>query len=1053
MSALRRRRRLRRLSITLAIVSALLAAVVLAVSWSLPWLVARTFASGAETLQAEEARIAVPHASLSRLGIADLHVQRGGLQVDLAGMEAEYSVLEAIAGRIKRVDIRGLAIELDFTQPRRGLLPDAIEEILSQFGGGGELVWPVDELTFSEGRIVFVLPGGRHELKLQGSARRTPDGQVAARIDLAGSGQELALDMVIRTETLDGTVSLERLVLEPNILLAAATELGLMPQTPDSSVAAPRIEMSGTATLRDGTPTAYDLRAGAPAITVAFGSTTARAELLEIEAHKTADRPAHATATARVSAADVAEAWTLADRDLRVTLDGGALRAESPPAEIAYGTVGHAHLGLTIESGIPALGGEPAARVAMTVADAIAGGRSFDPITVVFEGWTDAARMSVAAVRMHDIPLVLAQFHAEVRDPLGEKPRVSGGAAIRQAFSEDQFAGLGLSREGLPDELARVTFALDLAADAPTGSLALSSTLPRITYDLDGERLEADASLALDLQASGTGASAVLGVDLERIQATGTKLGPLPDHIGIRATLPVTPLATLLAWPDPTPDAKLDGSVTVRATGNDLDAHATLDVTRVPGGGGWAASAAVVVERLAGTWAGTKVEQASGNLAASTGTISDELLERVNAPGGLAELLRSVARTVDLRATARANAIEQPGTARLEWCDLRLDKPASHSESGDLQASLALNAGIMRAGPEVVEQAKVTAEVAGSLEALTVQAQVEGLLEGSPLRFTTRQDVRLDPITFAPDANGTFTLAPFALAYSDVLDRWAPEAAGLVVSGRLHADGTTRLAADGTWDGTARVALADGLAIQAAQDLRVDGISIDVAIESLANLRTAPGQKVDVSRVTLGDIVVSDAMLRFRTAGPSVVHIEAAGFSVFDGRVTAEPFSLYFPDADVALDLRMRDLDAGALVRTFDLFNGSLTGRLQGRLPIGLLAGRPIIGEGFLELQPEYPARLSFDAGGLFTKGLPNRSMIEKINRLPNELLEEGLANLQLRHFRIDLFKRERPDRPIQILLGGTARTPRADVPLELTVNLFGSMSEVVDMLLQLVLL
>lgn len=316
-----------------------------------------------------------------------------------------------------------------------------------------------------------------------------------------------------------------------------------------------------------------------------------------------------------------------------------------------------------------------------------------------------------------------------------------------------------------------------------------------------------------------------------------------------------------------------------------------------------------------------------------------------------------------------------------------------------------------------------------------------------------RQDLVIDLASSTARGSGDIELQPFALSHSDVLSRWMPELKGVVLSARLGAGGTFSGASDGTWDGTARIRLSDGVINHPAQSLRAEGVFADVTVESLASLRTATGQRAGFSRLTVNDVAVSDALVHFRTDGASVVHIEGAEFHAFDGVVTAEPFSLYFPDADVALDLRMRDLDAGELVRTFDLFNGTLTGRLRGRLPIGLLAGKPIIGEGFLELQPEHRAHLSVETGGIFTSGLPDRTVLEKINRLPHELLEDGLSDLELRHFRIDLFRRDRPDRPIQMKLGGIAHTPRADVPIELDVRLHGSAAEVIDMLLQLLML
>ena len=161
-------------------------------------------------------------------------------------------------------------------------------------------------------------------------------------------------------------------------------------------------------------------------------------------------------------------------------------------------------------------------------------------------------------------------------------------------------------------------------------------------------------------------------------------------------------------------------------------------------------------------------------------------------------------------------------------------------------------------------------------------------------------------------------------------------------------------------------------------------------------------------------------------------------------------FLLIFPDPDVGVVLEFEGIDAGELVRQLKLFKGSLTGRLRGKLPLGLLAGKPVPGEGYLELDPRYPAVFSMDARGLFTTDLPNKTAKDRAVRLPYELAEEALGNVRIKTLRIDLFRRDHPDTPIRLAFSGESVTPRSMVPIDFVTNVNGSLTEVLNFLVRL---
>ena len=141
-----------------------------------------------------------------------------------------------------------------------------------------------------------------------------------------------------------------------------------------------------------------------------------------------------------------------------------------------------------------------------------------------------------------------------------------------------------------------------------------------------------------------------------------------------------------------------------------------------------------------------------------------------------------------------------------------------------------------------------------------------------------------------------------------------------------------------------------------------------------------------------------------------------------------------------------------------DFFQGRVTGRLNGSLPISLENGLPVLGEGFLELDPNYEATFSYDAEGFFTDdeagGTSNKSLgdkaLERLGLEPNALLEDALGNLDITRLRVDLFNKDMPQTPMKIQLAGIADTGKAKIPLNITTNVNGTVAELLNFLARL---
>jgi hypothetical protein len=358
--------------------------------------------------------------------------------------------------------------------------------------------------------------------------------------------------------------------------------------------------------------------------------------------------------------------------------------------------------------------------------------------------------------------------------------------------------------------------------------------------------------------------------------------------------------------------------------------------------------------------------------------------------------------------------------------------------------------GLLRAGPETLEQPDINLNILGTTDDFAVEVAAQAMLEGTRVAFGASPRVQLDWDKLTALVGGAFVLEPITLTNSDVVTRWVPSARGVAITATTAANGTLSWSSQGTWDGTANVSLANGTLNVPDQGLRVEGVHSSFAISSLREMRTERQQPLNFARLAIGKVEVTNAAARFSADGVNRILIDALKARVFGGDVSVGSFALVFPAPDVGVALEFEGVDAGELMRQVEIFKGTVTGKLRGKIPVGLLAGRPYFGEGFLELDPRFPARFSMDARGLFTTDLPTESAKDKVVRLPYEVLEEALGDVEIDTMRIDFFRRDDPGTPIRIEFTGVSDTRRARVPLNIVTRVNGSVPEALNFLFRL---
>lgn len=445
------------------------------------------------------------------------------------------------------------------------------------------------------------------------------------------------------------------------------------------------------------------------------------------------------------------------------------------------------------------------------------------------------------------------------------------------------------------------------------------------------------------------------------------------------------------------------------------------------------------------------LRQGSVKLGLDTSPISiTETLSKTGSPIDLANFLLP---QLQYELAIGGNQLDGPANSQFQWFSGSLTSRDS-LEDKPLQATLSLNAGIGRFPPEEFQQLNWQTSISGDLSDVSLDSAAKLLFEGVEVSLTSNQNFNYENESLS--SNGKYQITGIELGSSDILSRHIQSLEGSVVSGKLSLNGITE-AENGNWDASAKLQLTEGYFAFPSQELTVDGINVSIAVDSLTNLGTPPSQSISAKSINFGDLQANNFHTAFSLLSNEEISIESVSLETFDGHVYLEPFELALDDPNANLLVKFEEISIAPAIAMVDFFQGRVTGRLNGSLPISLENGLPVLGEGFLELDPNHEATFSYNAEGFFTdvEGAESKQSLgdKALDRLglePNALLEDALGNLDITRLRVDLFNQDMPLTPMKIQLAGIADTGRAKIPLNITTNVNGTVAELLNFLTRL---
>ncbi|TVR48457.1 MAG: hypothetical protein EA425_14515 [Puniceicoccaceae bacterium] len=141
--------------------------------------------------------------------------------------------------------------------------------------------------------------------------------------------------------------------------------------------------------------------------------------------------------------------------------------------------------------------------------------------------------------------------------------------------------------------------------------------------------------------------------------------------------------------------------------------------------------------------------------------------------------------------------------------------------------------------------------------------------------------------------------------------------------------------------------------------------------------------------------------------------------------------------------LELDRVEIGILAESLPEIPGRLSGRLSGRVPLVLRDFSPILRPGYLELDGSDTGRLLLEDRAWLTEGMSRRDA----RYGPLRQAERELRNLRIHRMRLDILPPDAPAKAMRLLISAEPEGAGLVMPVNLEVNLFGTIDEVLRLL------
>ncbi len=226
--------------------------------------------------------------------------------------------------------------------------------------------------------------------------------------------------------------------------------------------------------------------------------------------------------------------------------------------------------------------------------------------------------------------------------------------------------------------------------------------------------------------------------------------------------------------------------------------------------------------------------------------------------------------------------------------------------------------------------------------------------------------------TSEPTAKMNFTLLRPDQAAEIELGKILPESKGVKVGGKLMLSG--ELAADSSgFRGSIGLQIQNASLRIKKDKFAIEGIQMSLSIPELPNIRSAVGQHLLFSKITLGDLVAKDGRIDFQIESHRTFLIEKMRFIWCDGKVETQSMRISPAMKDYHITFYCDRLKLAQVLEQFGAAAAKGGGTVNGRIPLHYTNGKIRFDDGILFSTPGQGGKISLKGTNILTAGMtPN---------------------------------------------------------------------------------
>lgn len=197
----------------------------------------------------------------------------------------------------------------------------------------------------------------------------------------------------------------------------------------------------------------------------------------------------------------------------------------------------------------------------------------------------------------------------------------------------------------------------------------------------------------------------------------------------------------------------------------------------------------------------------------------------------------------------------------------------------------------------------------------------------------------------------------------------SPGLKGTFIKGKFNMDSDIDITSSGI-TAKAFMGIGGGRFEHSGEDLLFENISCHLLMEDIFSMRSFPGQKLSIEKITRGDIIAGDVSIGFRIDPGFSIFVEQGGFKWAGGNISTQSFRIDPRKEEYDITLFCDRLNLAQVLNQFGVASTTGEGTVNGKIPLRYSEGELSFRDGFLYSTPGSGGRIRLTDTSILSSGL-----------------------------------------------------------------------------------